>query len=134
VSFLDLLTQSSHLGPARQHDWVLKELPKKLLEAGIPLATKHSEVLDRIVIGIADFVVDDYSLLDSLNGFLRTRAPAPQIEVFIMTTQSEIDEYVPGIGQVFHSPVVGVWKSGHLYLRKSGHSAREFLKDKFEGR
>jgi len=128
MKFADLLENSKHMSPATQQRWLKKEIPTRMSEAGVRLAQKGSGAPDRIVMGIAEYVPDELRLLDSV--CKATSDLGLVLEVFLMTdcSQEEIEEYLPGVGRVFQSPIVGIWKAGTLKESGSGHAARALLR------
>src|SRR5947209_2157627 len=72
----------------------------------------------RLLIGAATWSGYDMRLLDVIDDALaRLGDGAPRVDVFnagILTSQEEIQRYVPGIGPVLQMPVVGVWRDGRL--------------------
>ena len=133
MRFVDLWENSKHMNPAVQQEWLRQEIPKRLSEGGVRLAQKGAGAPDRIVVGIAEYAREDLQLLD--NASVAASALGVILEVFLMTacrSQSEIEEYVPHVGPVFQSPVVGVWKAGTLKESASGHAARALLRKELQ--
>src|SRR5262245_27456203 len=129
MSFRDLWEQSKkRVHPRDQQEWLRNELPKRLGQAGIQTAKPGGGASDRIVLGITEYNREDLLLLDSVQ--TASSSVGLVLEVFLLTeckSQSAIDGYVPGIGPVYQSPVVGIWKVGALVDSGSGHAAKELL-------
>jgi hypothetical protein len=85
----------------------------------------------RLLIGVATYSGADLKLLDLLGEALeRNGQEAPSINVFDTldcTTHDDFDKYIPGMGKVFQTPVVGVWRNGALNEKASGKSARDLI-------
>jgi hypothetical protein len=83
------------------------------------------------LIGVATYSEPDLRLLDLLGEVLeRGDENAPDIEVFNTLdchSPDDFDKYIPGIGKVFQTPVVGAWQNGVLKAKASGQSARDLL-------
>jgi len=57
-----------------------------------------------------------------------------EIEVFDLANSStpDLNKYVPGLGNVHHTPVVGIWENGVLVERASGARARDLIVDRYK--
>jgi hypothetical protein len=42
------------------------------------------------------------------------------------------EDYIPGIGRVYSTPVVGLWKNGVLIQKGAGVEGRKILIDRYE--
>ena len=129
MTFIDIWHSSEKLSPGEQQKWLRQEIPKRLLASGARLARKGPGAPDRVVVGIAEYSREDLQLLDSVCA--AASAQGVLLEVFILTecrSQREIEEYVPGVGPVFQSPVAGVWTAGSLRESGSGYVARALLR------
>ena len=114
----------------------VKELGVRLSEALSTSRLNHWKARDniasakrRVLIGVAPYSQYDLKLLEALNE-LPLDPASDRIDVFDVLacqTQEDFEEYVPGIGKVYQTPVVGIWRNGKLEERNSGHSARELL-------
>src|SRR5262249_34719583 len=127
MTFAELWQESRarHAQPGEQQAWLRSELPRRLTEAGLRLATPGSRSPNRIVVGIADHVRDELAMLDQI-----CATSLPVFEVFLLTSctsSAEVQSFVPTGGPVHQSPVVGVWKSGVLRAAESGFAGRELL-------
>lgn len=87
----------------------------------------------RLLIGVATWSAPDMQFLDSL-----AASPPPiTIDVFTVAecrSMADFERYVPGIGTVFHTPVVGLWRDGQLVSTASGFPARDLVSRVLEGR
>ncbi len=84
-----------------------------------------------ILIGAAFYSVYDLELLDSVITALRNREPLDErLEIFVLSckNQADFEALMPGIGKVFQTPVVGLWKDGVLQDKASGRRAVEAIK------
>jgi hypothetical protein len=80
----------------------------------------------RFLIGITQYSPRDLNLLDCACEALEGN----QLDMFILSqckSQSEIEDFITGIGPVYHSPVVGVWEDGYLTTSGSGWNAIQLL-------
>lgn len=85
---------------------------------------------DRVLIGVATWSPPDLAMLDILASLASAREANLDIDVFNVSscpTTAAFEEYVPGIGAVFHTPVVGVWIDGVLTDKSSGKRARDLI-------
>jgi hypothetical protein len=73
----------------------------------------------RVLIGVAPYSGYDLKLLEALNE-LPLDPISDRIDVFDVLacqTQEDFEKYIPGIGKVYQTPVVGIWEQGRLLQR-----------------
>ncbi|HJT76734.1 MAG TPA: hypothetical protein VJ739_05985 [Gemmataceae bacterium] len=95
----------------------------RLWRPGDPLSDHGT----RILIGIATWSGYDMRLLDVVEEGM-ARGSAPAVAVFNTSdcrTQDDFNKYVPGLGAVYQTPVVGIWQDGRLEWSGQGAEARE---------
>jgi len=80
----------------------------------------------RWVIGVASWSARDLELLDEI----ASNPPNAPVYVFDAADMDDFESVIPGLGQVFHTPVVGRWVGGQLVDRASGHAARELIRSR----
>jgi hypothetical protein len=113
-----------------------KHLSARLLEA-LSRSRLHSWKLGddiaptnrRVLVGVAPYSGYDLKLLEALNK-LPLDPISDRIDIFDVLacrTQEDFEKYIPGIGKVYQTPVVGMWEKGRLVQRHSGYNARELL-------
>lgn len=82
----------------------------------------------RLLVGVATWSAADMALLDEL---ALCRHPSDlAIDVFNVAdvrSAGEFHRYVPGLSEVFHTPVVGLWSDGHLVAKASGKAGRDLV-------
>ncbi|MFO0841710.1 MAG: hypothetical protein U0797_04810 [Gemmataceae bacterium] len=69
------------------------------------------------MIGVATWSVQDMRWLDALSGWATLHPNLVRIDVFNVAeckSPQEFAHYIPEIGKVFNTPVVGLWFGGHL--------------------
>jgi hypothetical protein len=94
----------------------------------------------RLLIGVATYSVHDLKLLDlvqshltsqSQNGNVRFAAGiALSVDVFDILdcrTPDDFEKYVPGVGPVSQTPVVGLWADGELTENAFGYDGRMLI-------
>jgi hypothetical protein len=84
----------------------------------------------RLLIGVATWSAYDMKLLDAVSQALQRLPSGLRVEVFNVADCSSpeaFDHYVPGIGSVFHTPVVGLWADGQLVEKATGRAGRELV-------
>lgn len=132
--FMGLLAENVRVSPDEQQLYAQDHLPTivassnlNMWKPGDPFPQKGR----RLLIGIAVYSTVDLCLLDALNEMLTSNGlDSDHFDVFSVLncrTMSDFDNYVPTIGMVFQTPVVGVWEDGVLMERASGTAARELL-------
>jgi hypothetical protein len=117
-------------------EWVRQEFPLLLAKSHLHLWSPGQPVSQsgiRILIGVMAYSQYDLKLLDEINAaVVDDRLPCEdyRIDVFEgsqLSSGSEIECYVPGIGQVLAFPVVGWWENGELQYNGWGPKARQEL-------
>jgi hypothetical protein len=94
----------------------------------------------RLVIGVATYSVHDLNLLDLIQSYLTSHSVnggidfAPDsvlsVDVFDVLdcrTPNDFEKYVPGIGPVSQTPVVGLWVDGGLVGSAFGYDGRMLI-------
>jgi putative restriction endonuclease len=100
--------------------------PFRLWSPGDPIPATG----DRLLIGVATWSAQDLALLDAVSQALATRRPGLVVDVFNVAecpSPQAFERYVPGMGNVFHTPVVGLWSDGRLVDKASGKVGRELI-------
>jgi hypothetical protein len=103
---------------------VVANSPLRLWRPGDPIPGTG----DRLLIGIATWSARDLSLLDTLSAAVAQQNTGLLIDVFNVAdcpSQAAFDRYIPGVGPVFHTPVVGFWSGGRLLEKASGKAGRD---------
>jgi hypothetical protein len=128
--FMTLFWSYRELSPGEQQRAVHREFPAVVAQSPFRLWRPGDSVPGngiRIRIGVATWSGYDMRLLDVLaEGVLR--APAPAMEVFDTADccqQADFEKYIPDIGDVYQTPVVGIWQDGRLEWSGQGYEARE---------
>jgi len=101
---------------SRLHSW----------KPGDPM-TNHGR---RILLGVASYSLRDLKLLDTLNEGLDNESAWPRLDIFNCLecrSVQDFEHYVPGIGKVLQTPVVGYWEDGILKERAWGKAGRDLL-------
>lgn len=139
TTFFDLFASHSSsdcrddpAGADRQFPAFVASSPFRLWRPGDPIATRDN----RYLIGVATWSGYDMRLLDVLAEALAAHPnDPPVVEVFNTADcrhEQDFDRYIPGIGVVSHTPVVGFWHNGELAASAQGHAAREFIAGMFD--
>lgn len=83
----------------------------------IPPSGKH------FIIGVASYAAGELELLDQLEDAIGSASEAPDVEAFDVLdcqTPSDFDRFIPGIGAVHRTPVIGVICDGKLVDQATG--------------
>ena len=92
----------------------------------------EKEVNGRIVVIWAEWSQYDVQLISELN---RSKAGDSHhlqiIEVAAIKTMSDLEKVIPGIGNVWQTPAVGIWENEVLMFEGQGFNARQKLLSKF---
>jgi hypothetical protein len=85
----------------------------------------------RLVLGAASWSIYDVRLLVRVSEAVASGAhPDIHVAVFDVDqigSSAEFQRLFPGIGEVFHTPVVGLWEDGELKEVGSGFAARQIV-------
>lgn len=100
----------------------------KLLEFTSQRAPKNGTFL---LIGAATWSQYDMALLDQIDVVLQIDRPS-RLTVFVFDLDEcqsthELNERIPGVGEAFQSPVVGLWIDGKIVQTAWGFEARKFV-------
>lgn len=91
----------------------------------------------RLLMGVAaSYAVSDLKLLDLLDEAIPSRQEEIWVDVFDLAkcrTQSDIQEFFPGITKLVQTPILGIWSNGHLTEVAQGFYARERILKLVEG-
>lgn len=82
----------------------------------------------RILLGIATWSEYDLRLLDVVNDALsESNRPHMTVDVFnIGGLQSgDFEKLIPGLGPIYQTPIVGIWRDGVLIEKGAGFEGRE---------
>jgi hypothetical protein len=131
--FADLLLKTSG-NPGQAQQLAAELFPRvvamskmKLWRIGDPF----SNVGSRILIGIAaSYSIPDLQLLDEITSNI-----SDQMDVFDVSDCKEMkdfENYIPGIGNVYATPIIGYWENGVLKESLSGFHARNWLVNRYQ--
>jgi hypothetical protein len=129
MKFTELFTEYASRVPGEQQEQILAALPVRAKEIGVRVWKPGDPIPShgrRLLIGVTQWSRDDLEVLDAVCEVVK----GDQLDMFILgecKSQAEIEDYVPGVGPVFQSPVVGVWEDGILVDKGSGWEAKQLL-------
>ena len=105
---------------------LLEQSHMEMWQSGDALPPPGDQV---IWLGVAVWSLYDMELLDVLEAKLVQEPLKERIWVFDTDSFDRLDfeKLLPGIGKIFHTPIVGSWNQGVLEERLSGAKAREWL-------
>jgi len=113
--------------------WELVKATKlKRWRKGDPIATTGC----RLLVGLwTSGSPRDFEVAEKIAVKLDTDPSSLAIDVFDAMDPADMDDlqnYIPGIGKVFHTPIVGVWVDGRLMESADGFAGRQLI-DKIIG-
>lgn len=90
----------------------------------------------RVVLGIAPYSLPDLELVDTLMDALSEDRPkygelVQLFDIMACTNMRDFEDRIPGIGEVFQTPVVGIWEGGALVGKGTGAKARQLIAERF---
>ena len=137
--FSDLLNSSSDLAPGQQQQRAAEQFPllvqsshMELWQPGRDLPANGAEV---VWIAVGSYSVHDLELLDAIEAKLTLKGRNETIYLFDVSAFpafKDFEKYLPGIGRVYQTPVVGSWNNGVLKERLSGAVARAWLSRRYK--
>lgn len=140
--FIDLLIEQYKLPAAHRSSWATSQLENRL--SGSTLNAWHlgdpvSPASKRILIGIAVWSAYDLRLLDALDqAFVDKPSAHERIDIFELDAEGRtsggyeyIEQVIPGLGRIYHTPIVGIWESSKLTKKDSGAAARELIIERY---
>jgi hypothetical protein len=104
----------------------LQDSPFHLWQPGDAVPQKGT----RILLGVAPWSGYDMRLLDVISESIRKGIALPDLRVDVFDTthcteNADFRKYIPKLRRVFHTPVIGIWRDGHLHEVKEGYEARD---------
>jgi hypothetical protein len=104
---------------------VVERSPFQLWGPGDPIP-RHAV---RLLIGVAPSSGFDMRLLDVMVEAMACGPSAlPTVDVFNTAHCQHLEDfrrYIPSLGEIFHTPVAGIWFGGQLTWFGQGHAARD---------
>ncbi len=138
-NFVDLLLKASE-HPVRAQQKAAELFPSLVVMSKMRLWRIGDSVPDvgsSILIGVAaSWSLYDLQLLDDLNKRLTSASELiDQVDVFDVSDCKEMkdfENYIPGIDNVYQTPVLGYWENGVLKESLSGFPARNWLVNHYQ--
>ena len=139
-AFVELLTERNNIPIQEQQSQAGILFPSVVTESKLNLWHIGDSIPCEgklILIGVAaEFSVQDLELLDKINERLSNLPGIDErVDVFDVSAckkMSDFESYIPGIGNVYQTPVVGYWEDGEPREKYSGFQAREWLVNRYQ--
>lgn len=137
--FVDLLELNSNLPPSEQQQRASEQFPSvventhmEIFRPGEELPTSGAHIW----IGVASYSIPDLVMLDTIEAKL-SREPCGNdtihlFDVSAFTDSRDFEKYLPGIGRVYQTPVIGIWEDGVLKEKASGVTAKNWLMQRYD--
>jgi len=131
--FVDLYRSHPELSPGEQQALVERQFPSLVPRTPLHLWSPGDPIAERgrrVLVGVATYSGQDMELLDRIGEALNRSKTAARVDVFNTLdcrTHEDFAKYVPGFGDVYQTPVVGVWLDGTLQEAGSGYQGRLIL-------
>jgi hypothetical protein len=106
---------------------VVTKSPLRLWSPGDPVTGNGGK---RLLIGVATWSGHDMMLLDAVSQALQESSGDLTVDVFNVDcclSQEAFERYVPGIGDVLQTPIVGLWSNGKLVDKATGKAGRDLV-------
>ena len=139
TSFRDLLRPTpTDSTPGEAQTRAAKLLPDRIAASRMNWWTPGQPVASaghRLLIGVAVWSGYDMRLLDFIDAAL-AHPPVANLTVDVFDADAVrpptlFEPYIPGIGEVFQTPIVGLWVDGVLTKKDSGYAGRKIVADLF---
>jgi hypothetical protein len=131
---VQLFDEARGLSPKDQAGYISARLPEALADG--PLSVWGSgepipAVGRRTLLGVAPYSRPDLELLDAISEALQQADRSEEkVQIFDISrcaSMEDLNEFIPGIGRVYQTPVVGIWRDGVLLQKASGAQARQIV-------
>lgn len=139
MKMMELFQRAQKLPPSQQSLYVSAHIPAIVREGNLKMWSADSAIPTigrRTVIGIAPYAVLDLKLIDALQqATSEPTSEEEQIEIFDILAcahMKDLEDRVPRIGSVSHTPILGVWENGVLTDTLSGAKARQLLVSRYK--
>jgi hypothetical protein len=135
---LKLLEANANLTPAQQQQRAAEQFSAVVAKSHMEMLPPE-EVLPaqgaKILIGVASYSIPDLEMLDAIEARL-SREPIDDetihlFDVSALPDSRDFEKYLPGIGRVYQTPVIGLWQNGVLQDKASGTLARHWLTQRY---
>lgn len=134
-TFSRLLEPLPGESPGASQQRAIADFPKAVAASALHLASPGGALPaegEIVLAAVALYSAEDLALLDALDERLRSsEAPhAPSVYVLdtsAITSQEGFQALFPGIGPVYQTPVVGVFRRGALIAKGAGKQGRDLL-------
>ena len=136
TTFAELFREGHELNALNNGMFAKINAREALSGSGIILVSdeKNISIQNGSLIGVAFYSLPDMELLDQLVSTFREKnlshkEPEPILvfDVLRCKTMRDFELLIPGIGSVYHTPVVGIWKEGQLVEKSAGAEGRMLL-------
>jgi hypothetical protein len=139
TTFFDLFVRHSSDETIRDDPtWADRQFPELAAASPFRLWSPGDRIAERglrYLIGVATWCGYDMRLLDVIAEALsRNAAHAQTIEVFNTADcrlAVDFERYIPGVKEILHTPVVGLWCDSQFDSFLQGHAARERIAGEF---
>jgi len=132
--FRDLQHVKDHLPPGDQQLLRSELLPSVVANTRMSMwspGESFPATGARILIGVVTWSLYDLDLLDTLDQSTFDHDTVHVFDLDSCATQSDIENYIPGIGKVCQTPVLGYWQDGQQLHREQGAAARDWLRNRY---
>ena len=132
--FRDLLGANNHLPPGEQQRLASQLLPAAVASTRMSMWSPGESFPTsgtRVLIGVVVWSMYDLDLLDDLDPELFGHDSVYVFDADSCKQMSDFEKYIPGIGNVFQTPVVGLWQDGELLYCEQGAAARNWIRNRY---
>lgn len=139
MTFVDLFREGQKIDPLDNGRYASSKAQEVLSANEITFRTDlgPTAIENGATVGIAFYSVPDLELLDQLVLACRSKTGSGSESVVIFDVlgckaMGDFELLIPGIGPVYQTPVVGIWKDGKLVEKGTGAKGRMLLSKKYK--
>ncbi len=138
-TFSRLLQPLPGESPGASQQRAIADFPNAVAASALHLASSGGVLPaegEHVLVAVALYSVEDLALLDALDDRLRSSEAPQPLTVYVLdtseiTSQEGFQTLFPGIGPVYQTPVVGVFRRGALIAKGTGKQGRDVLHSLF---
>jgi hypothetical protein len=139
VTFAQLFHEGQQRNPLDNGQFVRSRAEEALSGGGITFRTcvERLSIQSGVAIVIAFYSLPDLMFLDQLVSVLGAQPNATMKEEIVIfdvlsfKTMADFEILIPGIGPVYQTPVVGIWRDGELVKKGIGAKGCALLSEEY---
>jgi hypothetical protein len=134
MTFVELFREGQKIDPLDNGTYARSKAQEVLSANGVTFTTDLSStsIVNGAMVGIAFYSLPDLELLDQLVLACGSKTGSDSESVLVFDVldckgMRDFEQLIPGIGPVYQTPVVGLWKDSKLIEKGTGAKGRMLL-------